>query len=77
MVCSVRSRHGALQVECALHLAAKAHDYALASEWDQFDGALLARLEADRRTGGDVQAHTPCRISVELQAGIDLGEVVV
>jgi hypothetical protein len=52
-------------------------DDARAAEGDQPHRARLARLEARRGAGGDVEAHPARGGAVEAQGGIRLGEVVV
>jgi hypothetical protein len=61
-------------VECpavAHHFAVEAVDLALARQRHQFHRALLARLEAHGRAGGDVQAHAVGAPALEGQRRID------
>src|SRR5262249_5114335 len=44
---------------------------------DERDRLRLARLEADRRAGGDVEPHAVRRLAVERQRGVGLDEVIV
>jgi hypothetical protein len=64
-------------VERAVHESAVAEDSARAAELDEGDFLLFARLEADGRAGGDVEATAVSRGAVEFERGVDLEEVVV
>jgi hypothetical protein len=61
----------------SLGQAAKAVHRALAGVVHQFDGALLAGLEAHGGAGGDVQAHAARGLAVEAQRAVGFAEVVV
>src|SRR5919201_1362490 len=64
-------------VERAAHNPAVAVDLARARQLDELDLLLLARLEADGRAGGDVQAHAVGLGAVEVERAVDLEEVEV
>src|SRR4051812_2330711 len=59
------------------HVAAEAVDGLLAGHGDELDVAGLAGFEADRRAGGDVEAHAAGLLAVELQRRVGLEEMVV
>src|SRR6516164_2808535 len=59
------------------HLAAKAVDRAFAGQHHESHLAGLARLEAYRGAGRDVEPHAARLLAIELQRRIGLEEVVV
>ena len=64
-------------VERPHHLAGEAVDDALARQRDQLDRARLARLEAHRGAGRDVEPEAARRGAIEGQRRVGLEEVVV
>ena len=71
------TRRRALPVERAHHGAREAVHDAIAGERDELDHPLLTGLEADRRTGGDVQPEAPRRGAIERESAVRFGEVIV
>src|SRR5262245_34246084 len=64
-------------VQVAHNGLAEAEYTAAAGEWHQVDFAGLARLEAHRRAGSDIEAAAARLGAVELQGRVGLGEVVM
>src|SRR5882757_11394312 len=63
--------------QLAHHVATKAVDDALACERDELHVAGLARLEAHRGAGGDVEPHAAGASAIEFQRRIGFEEMIV
>src|SRR5262249_57158864 len=63
--------------ELAHHILPESIDRALAGERDQRDLAALARLEAHRGAGGDVEPHAARFFPIEFQGRIGLVEMIM
>ncbi len=63
--------------ETAHDVATEAIDLAFTRQRHQFYLAALARLEAHRGTGSDVETKAACRVAIKLQRRVGLGKVIV
>jgi len=59
------------------HFSPKAVNFPATTEGDEFHVASLARLEANGRTGGNVQTHAKSAFAIEAQCRIGFSKVVV
>mmetsp|Transcript_9643 Transcript_9643/g.23802 ORF Transcript_9643/g.23802 Transcript_9643/m.23802 type:complete len:491 (-) Transcript_9643:545-2017(-) len=64
-------------VGAAVHDVVPAQHHAVAGDGNQRHGSRLPRLEAHRRTGGNVEPHSEAELAVEGQQRVGLDEVVV